>query len=84
MAKPAYDRQWQRVRRMILVRDSFVCQIRDPGCTRVATTVDHIVELAAGGARLDPGNLRAACRRCNSSRGAAFGNRKREPRSEAW
>jgi 5-methylcytosine-specific restriction endonuclease McrA len=38
-----------------------------------ATTVDHVVPLVDGGARLDPKNLVAACSRCNSSRGGVGG-----------
>lgn len=84
MAKLAYDATWRRVRAGILARDGYTCQIRGPRCKVRATEVDHIVELAAGGRRLDPANLRAACKSCNSSLGASFGNRLREPRSVAW
>ena len=37
-----------------------------------AVVVDHIVPIAAGGARLDPNNHQALCRRCNAvkARGA--------------
>jgi 5-methylcytosine-specific restriction protein A len=76
--------EWRTVRRYILDRDAQLCQIAGPLCTTVATEVDHVVELAAGGAAFDPANLRAACKSCNSSRGASFGNRKREPRTVAW
>ena len=65
-----YDADWDRVRIGILVRDGYRCQIAGPGCTGRATSVDHIVPLALGGARLDPRNLRAACGHCNSSAGA--------------
>ena len=37
-----------------------VCQWR--GCTSQATDVDHIVEIADGGAFLDEGNVQALCR----------------------
>jgi hypothetical protein len=58
--------RWQRIRKSILDRDGRECQIRGRGCQGVATTVDHIVPHALGGGD-DPGNLRAACRPCNSS-----------------
>lgn len=68
------------MRHPILERDGYACQIRGPRCTGTATTVDHIVPLIQGGARLDPANLRAACLRCNSGKG----NADREPRSQRW
>jgi 5-methylcytosine-specific restriction endonuclease McrA len=64
-----YDAAWERIRLEILVRDGYRCRIGGPGCTIRATTVDHIVPLALGGARLDPANLRAACGHCNTSLG---------------
>jgi 5-methylcytosine-specific restriction endonuclease McrA len=62
---------WRRLRRMVLVRDGRVCQMRQPGCTGVATTVDHVVPLALGGTD-HPSNLRAACAACNTRSGAAL------------
>jgi 5-methylcytosine-specific restriction protein A len=79
---PYNTRAWKRVRLAILARDGYRCQIQGPRCKGTATEVDHILELHAGGAPLHPSNLRAACKSCNSSRGAAYGNRTRHPRSE--
>lgn len=67
--KSPYDARWRALVRYVLVRDSFDCRIRLRGCTKVATTGDHIVPLAQGGAKLDPLNVRAACLHCNSVRG---------------
>lgn len=64
-----YDAEWQRVRKLVLDRDGHECQLRLRVCTKVATTVDHIVPLSAGGARLDMANLQAACRPCNTAKG---------------
>jgi 5-methylcytosine-specific restriction protein A len=61
---------WKQVRAFVLDRDRWVCQIRDKGCTHGATEVDHIVAAVEGGAFYDPANLRAACKRCNSTRGS--------------
>jgi 5-methylcytosine-specific restriction endonuclease McrA len=61
-----YDEAWQRVRLVVLERDGYVCQ----WCGAAATTVDHVVELAAGGDRLELDNLVAACRPCNGRRSA--------------
>ena len=66
-----YDYQWRKLRLEVLERDHWLCQVRLPVCTTAATTVDHIVPLARGGARLDPENCRASCGPCNSSRSAS-------------
>lgn len=63
------DAAWKRVRRVVLERDGYVCQVRGANCTGVADQVDHIVPLHAGGSYLEPTNLRASCRRCNVARG---------------
>jgi 5-methylcytosine-specific restriction endonuclease McrA len=63
-------RDWERVRLLVLRRDNYQCQIRGRRCTEVATVVDHIVPRSKGGSRLDIRNLRAACRWCNTSKGA--------------
>lgn len=65
-----YDYQWQQVRKQILA-ERCVCEIRGPKCTGIATEVDHIVPVDAGGARLDPVNLRPACKNCNSGRASS-------------
>jgi len=70
------SKQWRRLRPVIFERDGHQCQIRGPKCTTVATQVDHIVPMSAGGAPFDPDNLRAACRACNVARS--------NQRSEAW
>ncbi len=57
--------EWKAVRLQVLARDGYRCMIRLPGCTGRATQVDHIVSMSNGGSRLDPANLRAACRSCN-------------------
>lgn len=65
-AARGYDAAWRRVREGVLERDGWTCRY----CGGAANTVDHVTPLAHGGARLDPGNLVAACLSCNSSRGA--------------
>lgn len=54
---------------IVIARDGGRCQLRLPGCTVVATSADHIVPRSRGGTN-DLTNLRAACRHCNSARGA--------------
>lgn len=76
----AYDRRWRTVRAGVLSRDGYRCQMRlDDRCTVIADTVDHIDRLMDGGAKLDPANLRAACKHCNSRDGAEAGNARRQP-----
>jgi 5-methylcytosine-specific restriction protein A len=78
-AERGYDAAWQRLRLRILERDGYICH----WCTSPANTVDHVVPLVFGGARLDESNLVAACLSCNASRGGkarAEAKRRREAR----
>ena len=59
MARRPYNSRWPAIRPVILNRDKFQCQVKGDGCEGHATEVDHIVPLQAGGARLEPENLRA-------------------------
>lgn len=68
---------WQAIRADVLERDAYECQIRGDECTGRATEVDHIVPSSNGGAFYDPANLRAACEKCNRSRGARM-------RADGW
>ena len=61
-AARGYDAAWTLVRLRVLERDRHTCHY----CGRAATSVDHIIPLSRGGARLDPSNLVAACVSCNS------------------
>ena len=65
-----YDGQWRRVRAEILAERG-ICEIRGSKCLGIATEVDHIVPVGAGGPRLDKSNLRPACKPCNSGRASA-------------
>ena len=57
---------WKKLRRKILQRDGHRCQIRLPGCTTIATEVDHTIGKVYGD---NPDHLRAACSHCNKSQG---------------
>jgi 5-methylcytosine-specific restriction endonuclease McrA len=65
MAKAQYDYEWQKIRKEILdiSRRCWLCGHDG------ADSVDHVIPLSRGGARLDPANLRPAHSRCNSKRG---------------
>jgi 5-methylcytosine-specific restriction endonuclease McrA len=66
---------YRRARAATLKRDGYRCQLRLPGCTEVATQVDHIVPMSKNGDPLSLANCRASCAHCNQSRGA--GDRER-------
>lgn len=53
--------RWRRLRALVL-RASPLCAL----CGAVATLVDHIVPIKAGGADLDPKNLRSMCASCHA------------------
>ena len=91
---PGYRRwygsgRWRATSAFVIRRAGAVCEIGGPRCTGIATTADHVVaavELAQRG-RLDLffdlGHLRAACRSCNSRRGAEMVNAGRRGRPRA-
>ncbi len=69
---------WRIVRLQTLERDGWLCQIRGRHCTTTATEADHIVAVVDGGHPFDLTNLRAACKKCNSSRGGHAKKRRAE------
>ena len=77
-----YDSAWERVRLLVLKRDLYTCQIRTHCNGARATEVDHIrpiSEFPEG--RLMLMNLQAACKPCNSAKGARFPSRITPPNS---
>jgi 5-methylcytosine-specific restriction protein A len=79
MARPEYRGPWLTLRRMVLHRDNYRCQLQLPNCTIYATQVDHIVGLAQGGGRWDINNLTSACKACNVAKG-----NQDNPRGAPW
>jgi len=67
-AARGYDSEWNRVRLSILKRDNFICYRCQKNLEGNDATVDHIIPLSRGGARLDRTNLAACCRSCNSQK----------------
>jgi 5-methylcytosine-specific restriction protein A len=65
--------EWKRLRLDVLRRDRYQCQVRGPACTGHATQVDHILNVANGGAELDPANAQAICSPCNARKASAEG-----------
>jgi 5-methylcytosine-specific restriction endonuclease McrA len=79
MSDPYASRAYRGARPAVLEAAGWHCQIRLPGCTWLATTVDHIVPLDRGGTHA-PQNLRAACLHCNSAGGGRITQAKRRGR----
>jgi 5-methylcytosine-specific restriction endonuclease McrA len=67
--------QWRATRLAVLERDGYVCQVRLPGCRRVATEAHHLDDFALHGAGMDPARLVASCARCNRVLGGRLGRR---------
>jgi 5-methylcytosine-specific restriction endonuclease McrA len=62
---------WQKLRRAVLARDGYVCQIQGPRCRGYATSVHHLVPSSQAPELFwEPSNLAAACGRCNYGGGA--------------
>jgi len=55
--------RWQRVRKIVLQRDNYLCQICKE---KTAEMVDHIVEVKDGGAFYELSNLQSLCNKCHA------------------
>ena len=66
-------RKWAVLRKLVLRRAMYRCEIQLPGCSELATEVDHIISRMDGGSD-ELSNLRAACKPCNLRKGAASGS----------
>jgi len=70
-AKGGYDGDWERIRKAVLLRDGYLCQVNNSeDCTkdmpRPAVEVDHLVPITVRrDLRLDMRNLQASCLKCN-------------------
>lgn len=64
-----HSREWQAVRRQVLDRDNYLCQVcKRAGRITPATTVHHIVPVRADWTRrLDPANLETICKTCHNA-----------------
>ena len=65
---PRSSRKYKAIRLQVLSRDNYTCYY----CYGEADTVDHIVPVSKSDDKaeaLNPNNLVACCKRCNSSRG---------------
>jgi len=63
-----HNARWDRLRQMQLGREPLCCSCKERGRLTTATHVDHIVEIADGGAVYDIDNLQSLCKPCHSSK----------------
>jgi 5-methylcytosine-specific restriction protein A len=78
----AYGYGWQVIRKRVLVRDHYQCQLRYADiCVGRASQVDHIVQPEAGGTN-DLSNLRAVCVKCHRRRTGQQGALEKQRRSK--
>ena len=73
-------RRAQQLTALVLARDDYRCRmptVDGSECGAVATTADHVVPIAEGGALWDPANMRAACGPHNFSAGGTLANQRR-------
>ena len=68
-ARPARPPIPETVRAMVLLRDGYQCAYCGKHGERADLTLDHVTPWSRGGSD-DASNLVAACRRCNSKKGA--------------
>lgn len=80
-----YDSTWRKVRDAVLARRPLCVRCERAGRVTPATCVDHIIPIAAGGARLDDANLQPLCDACHARKTAredgGFGRRSVHPRA---
>lgn len=74
---------WRRIRKQVLERDEFRCQIKILGvCTTIATVVHHTIGQALTGN--NPAFLQAACAECNNKIGRPDGSDVQPRRTTRW
>ncbi len=73
---------WDSARSYVMLRDRYTCRICARRRRARELDVDHIVEIAAGGAALEYSNLQTVCRTCHREKTRAFQRARRAgPRS---
>jgi len=63
---------WDSARSYVMLRDRYTCQICHERRRARQLDVDHIVEIAAGGAALEYSNLQTVCRDCHRAKTLRF------------
>jgi 5-methylcytosine-specific restriction endonuclease McrA len=67
------DMRYKRVRKAVLERDGWRCQIQRKGCLGQATQAHHVDGVSAGNLH-DSTRMVAACQPCNASVGRPAGD----------
>ncbi|MCI4341093.1 MAG: HNH endonuclease [Thermoplasmata archaeon] len=70
---------WDAARRVVLRRDRYTCRSCGIRARQSALEVDHIQEIANGGAPLDYDNLQTLCRPCHRAKTVRFLRGRRNP-----
>ncbi len=63
---------WDSARSFVLLRDRYTCQVCGTRRRARELEVDHLLEIARGGAALDYANLRTVCRGCHREKTRRF------------
>jgi 5-methylcytosine-specific restriction endonuclease McrA len=63
---------WDSARSFVLLRDRYTCQVCHQRRRARELDVDHIVEIARGGAALEYSNLQTVCRECHREKTGRF------------
>jgi len=63
---------WDSARSYVMLRDRYTCQVCHGKRRARQLDVDHIVEIAAGGAALEYSNLQTICRDCHRVKTRSF------------
>ena len=66
-SRRGYGRAWAKIRKAQLLNEPLCRRCKAEGVVKLATEVDHIVPLAAGGDS-DSGNLQSLCKVCHTSK----------------
>ncbi|MGA8664248.1 MAG: HNH endonuclease signature motif containing protein [Thermoplasmata archaeon] len=73
---------WDSARSYVMLRDRYTCRVCGARRRARDLDVDHIVEIARGGAALEYSNLQTVCRPCHRTKTRAFLASPRGPRAE--
>jgi len=74
---------WDSARSYVMLRDRYTCRLCGTRHRARELDVDHIVEIARGGAALEYSNLQTVCRGCHVRKTQAFLRETRRARSES-
>ncbi len=74
-------RRWRAIRKRVLDRDGWRCQVQLPGCQTIADCVHHLDGKAAGD---NPDRCVASCTPCNLTIGDPGGQDPEHVQRTAW